>query len=89
MILYALLLISVLIIKTLFGIIPDLPQPGSEIIAIGDFIKNFIAGGFGFIVHIYTPPITAAIMALVVVLLYFKLGWYPTRWILIKLKIIN
>lgn len=73
----------------LFSVIPNLPQPGSQFVAVADFIRTFIGGAFQFLVHIYTPPLMSAIMAMVVALFVFNLGWYPLKWILIKFHILK
>lgn len=87
MILMALLTIMLGLIKLLLTPVPNIPPLPESIQDILNFIVNFVSGGFGFIMHIYTPVLAGALVMATLALLFFNQGYYIVVWILKRLRI--
>lgn len=87
MIILALLQSIYFVIKFVFDMLPDLPAIPTSVIDLSNSLATFLAGGFGVVMHIFTPPLTIAIVLLTIALLVFDQVWYLTRYILRLFKI--
>lgn len=87
MIVTALLTLLWTIIKGILSLIPSLPPLPESVQDILNFFVNFVAGSFGFIMHIYTPVLAGALVAMTIAILFFDQGYYVVVWVLKRLRL--
>jgi len=67
--------------------LPPVPPTPEQVGDIGNFIVDFCTGAFGFVIHIYGPFLTGAIVSMLIALFVFEQSYYTIKWILRFLKI--
>lgn len=74
-------------IVNLIGLnLPSMPAAVSD---IGAFLSNFIGGGFGIVNYVYSPPLTGALLAMILAIIFFEQGYKLSRFILRQLRIMK
>ena len=89
MILDAILSALIGVVQLIFGVFPDLPDIPTAISDGGDWAIDTIGGAVGFLTVLYSAPILAAIVVILIGLLAFDQIYWLALWVIKKIPIIN